>query len=110
QARAGVGPGGVAFQAALGGGGASSGIIVRRGAGLRAVALEGDDAPSGGSYREFGTPSVGGGGVTFVATARGGESLFRAGGGAPAANRRGGVAFTADVTGAGPTDAIFVDE
>jgi len=84
QARAGVGPAGVAFQAALGGGGASSGIIVRSGAGLRAVALEGDDAPGGGSYRAFGTPSVGGGGVTFVATARGGESLFRAGGGAAA--------------------------
>jgi hypothetical protein len=58
-ARPGVGRGGVAFQAALTGGSARSGIFLKAATGpLRAIALDGDRAPGGGQYRSFGTPAV----------------------------------------------------
>jgi hypothetical protein len=58
-ARPGVGRGGVAFQAALTGASAGSGIFLKATTGaVRALALEGDRAPGGGQYRAFGTPAV----------------------------------------------------
>jgi hypothetical protein len=79
-ARAGVGPRAVAFQTALGGGGATSGIALWNGDGLRRVACAQRRAPGGGRFQDFGSPAVGGGArVAFVAIAReASETLFRA--------------------------------
>lgn len=58
-ARPSVGRGGVAFQAALSGGSAGSGIFLKPASGApRAIALDGDHAPGGGRYQAFGTPAV----------------------------------------------------
>jgi hypothetical protein len=56
--RASVGPGSTAFQAALTGAAASSGLFSRGGRGIAVIALEGQQAPGGGRYRAFGTPAV----------------------------------------------------
>ena len=82
-ARAAVGPGAVAFQAGLSGHAGASGIVLWSGGRLRAIARDGQAAPGGGRYLQFGTPAVGAGDrVAFVA--RVGESnttLFQSAGG-----------------------------
>ncbi|HJQ82426.1 MAG TPA: choice-of-anchor tandem repeat NxxGxxAF-containing protein, partial [Candidatus Binatia bacterium] len=76
-ARAAVAPGGVAFQAALTGG-TASGIVFWNGGRLRAVARQGQSAPGGGSFREFGTPALGPGAqVAFIALGGEGTAVYR---------------------------------
>jgi hypothetical protein len=71
--RAGVGPGGVAFQAALDRGTVPTGLFLVTGRGLRPVAHAGGAAPGGGRYVAFGTPAVHRAGeVVFVAQLRAG--------------------------------------
>jgi hypothetical protein len=75
--RPGVGPGALAFQAAIGGRTSATGVFAQRGRRLRTVALEGARAPGGRRYVAFGTPAVvGRAQVAFVAQVEGGEQAL----------------------------------
>lgn len=118
-ARAGVGPGGVAFQTALAGGSASTGLLLRSGGRLRPVALSGRPAPRGGSFRAFGTPAVlDARRVAFVAEVGGTREqnlVLRAGtvrrtlasAGADTLTRLGGVFRTFDTPAAASGGVVF---
>jgi hypothetical protein len=82
--RAGAGPGGVAFQAAVATGG--TGVFFRSGSAVRTLARSGQPEPGGGKYQTFGTPSAGRGGtVVFVADGtQGGVLVLVRGAGAAA--------------------------
>ncbi|HLY36596.1 MAG TPA: hypothetical protein VKU61_01080, partial [Candidatus Binatia bacterium] len=71
----------VAFQTALGGG-LGTGIVFTGGAGLRMLVHQGQKAPGGGTYAQFGTPTVARGGhVVFVATDSAGSGVYETGAG-----------------------------
>jgi len=74
-----VEPGGIAFQADLTGQGPRRGIFVAGPQGIRAVVVQGDPSPAGGSFEAFGLPSLAGNGaVAFGGSTGSGHGIFLA--------------------------------
>ncbi len=128
----------IAFQAMLEQ--SREGVFIARGRCTMALAGTGEVEPGGGKFKTFTAPTYAGPAVVFRATLAGSNmpALYRATPtgsctqvpptleavagtgaspagtildfGAPAGNRRGAFAYAADLTGAGPTDTIILDQ